>query len=679
MRRRLSSLPSLLLTAVFLAFSLFPSLFPSRGAVAQEATAAVSAYTTSYAYAAGEKVNLEVDMSVPLELRDEDLVVELLVYSTAITRSYLASFREETRRYPLFTRRLATIKPENELGHGSYEIEPSSWGLKAGVYPYEVRLRRKGETIASDLNFLVIMSRDAGYPLNLSLLWTLDFLPPQDALGNTLDGGLAAACSPSQQAPGFLFSLVKTLADRPALRSSFVIPPFIYQQMETMAGKPDAEKGEAGRGAESILASLRRLLESEQVDVVGTTYSFCDLDLFNSLGWAGEVEEQMARGMADMTESGIQPAGFVSPDFRLTDPLLQLMAGKGVAFTVATEGALQASSAGRQLLEGTSISQPVRFAASNGQQITGFVRDTALYEYLRTNPPGDSRHVIQTIVAELAVLQREKPYAIRSCVLAFPPSFLPDREFLEGFYGALDGCPWLQTRRLEELSHDQFPVEGVVVQPPEYTADGSEYALRLAAIRDQAAALSRAIVPEDHPLSRELARLVLLGMHHRFSDGGDVNAATSFLASLGDLMRGELSKISIGRKRSVTLSSTEGKLSVDVTSNLDFPVRATLRLENASLTFPEGARMEVQIEPRENRFVTSVSTPRKGSFLVKIALEIDGLVIDETTTAVNTSIINTLAIILLICLTALVALSLLVRRISRSIRGGKHARGRNAR
>lgn len=670
--RRPSSAPHILLASILIILSLCPPC----GAAAQEATVTVSAYTTSYAYTAGEKVGLEVDLSVPVELRDKDLTVELLVYSTAITRSYLASFREETRRYPLFTRKLATIKPEEELGHRSYEIEPSSWGLRTGVYPYEVRLKRQGETVASDTNFLVIMSPDAGYPLNLSLLWTLDFLPPQDALGNTLDGSLAAACSPSQQAPGFLFSLMKTLEDRPALRSSIVIPPFIYQQLVNMAEKPETEKGDAERGAASILASLRRLLERKQVDLVGTTYAFCDLDLFNSLGWGGEVEEQMTQGMADVTGSGTKPVFFVSPGYRLTDSLLQILAGEGVAFTVATEGALQASSAGKQLLEGTTISQPVRFAASNGQQITGFVRDEALYEYLQENQPGDSRHVIQAIIAELAVLQREKPYAIRSCVLAFPPSFAPDREFLEGFYGTLNGCPWLQTRRLEELGHDQFPIEGVLVKPPEYTANGSEYALRLAEIRDRASALSRAVVPENHPLPRELARLVLLAMHHRFSDGGDLSAANDFLASLEDLLRNELSGISIGRKRSVTLSSTEGKLSVDINSNLDFPIRATLRLENTSLTFPEGTRIQVQIEPRENRFVTSVSTPRKGSFLVKIVLEIDGFVIDETTTTVNTSIINSLAIILLLCLVALVALSFLLRRLSRNIRRGKHAKGR---
>jgi uncharacterized protein HemY len=61
---------------------------------------------------------------------------------------------------------------------------------------------------------------------------------------------------------------------------------------------------------------------------------------------------------------------------------------------------------------------------------------------------------------------------------------------------------------------------------------------------------------------------------------------------------------------------------------------------------------------------------------VDIVLEANGLVIDSTSTTVNTSIINTLAIILLVCVAAIVLLVFLVRRILHAIRSGKHSRGR---
>jgi hypothetical protein len=99
-------------------------------------------------------------------------------------------------------------------------------------------------------------------------------------------------------------------------------------------------------------------------------------------------------------------------------------------------------------------------------------------------------------------------------------------------------------------------------------------------------------------------------------------------------------------------------------------------MDNPNLSFPEGSSRQVTIEPRENRFIFEVDTRRKGSFIVDIVLASGGLIIDSTTTTVNTSIINTLAIILLICLALLVALAVAVRRLLRKYRGGKHSKGR---
>jgi len=118
-------------------------------------------------------------------------------------------------------------------------------------------------------------------------------------------------------------------------------------------------------------------------------------------------------------------------------------------------------------------------------------------------------------------------------------------------------------------------------------------------------------------------------------------------------------------------------MSVDITSTLDYPLeKVTLRMENASLTFPEGNIKEVTIEPRENRFIFDVNTHRKGSFIVDITLESGRSGHRQHLTTVNTSIINSLAIILLVCLAVIFALVILVRRLLRRYRGGKHSRGK---
>lgn len=667
------------LISALLILLLFP--FTGRpGAVAQEEGAKVSASMNAYYYAPGGRAYLDVDLDLPPRVRGDTISLDLLIYPSAITRSYLASFREEVHRYPIARRTLETIPPEAEWTDKEYEIDLNALGLPAGVYPFEVRLTQDGEKLAYDYNFLVIMGPGGGYPLNLSLLWTLDFLPTYDAQGNELDGGLAAACSSSPSETGFLYALAKVLKRTPEVRSNMILPGTTYQDLETLAVRAKGEgSGDREKGAAEVLALLDDMFKGGQVDLVTTSYTFADLDPLAALGWEDDAAKQMELGSGGAGDTGAAGKGFVSPLFHLSDDTLQRIKQNGLEFTVVGGEAVQSSDAGKRLLEGTTLSQPVNFANQNGDVLKAFVRDEALYRYLEGTTQRDAPHMVQSIIAELAVLQREKPYAIRSCVLAFPPSFVPSKEFLEGLYNSLKGCPWLQTRFLSELNRDQFALEGVTLQAPLYGEAPSSYDQRLEAVRNDARSFSSAL-PEGHPLIEELARDILIAENYRFMEEKDVAAAQKYLDSINALIGGEVSRVKIEKKRSVTLSSTQGNLSVDITSGLDYPITATLRLENASLSFPEGnAKNDVIIEPRENHFTFSVNTHRKGSFIVDITLESGGLVLDQTSTAVNTSIINTLAIILLACFAFIVALVVAVRRLSARLRKGKHSKGRGSR
>ena len=659
-----------------LLFLLLAPVAGSRVAKAQNGTTRLSARMSSYYYLPGDRAHLDVDLELPEEVRTDDITLDFLLYSSAVTRSHLASFREGVRRYPIIRRTLETIAPGAEWTDKMYEVDLQALGLADGVYPFEVRLSQGGGKITSDLNYLVIMEPGGGYPLNLSLLWTLDFLPSTDALGKELDGGLAAACSSSPSETGFLYALAKVVRRTPEVRSSMVLPPSTYLDLEALAGAAEKNgSGDAERGAAEIKAILDEAFRGGQVDLLGTTYAFSNPDSLASQGWEDDAASQMRLGLAATEKLGAKGKGFVAPLFRLSDAMLQRMVENGREFTVVGEEALRASEAGTRLLQGTTLSQPVQFVNSNGYLLKAFLRDEALYNYLESTPQRDASHTVQGIFAELAVLQREKPGLVRSCVLAFPPSFVPAREFLDELYGAVKGCPWLQTRHLSELNQDQFPLEDIALRAPVYPEAAPSYIQKLGTVRGAVHAFTAAI-PQDHPWGKSLDRYLLVAENYRFMGDSDAATAQAYLEGIESAVQGEISKVRIEQKRSVTLSSTEGKLSVDITSALDYPLSALLSMHNASLTFPEGNAREVVIEPRENRFIFSVNTHRKGSFIVDIVLETEGLVIDSTSTTVNTSIINTLAIILLACLVAIVALAVALRRLSRKLYGGKHSRGR---
>jgi hypothetical protein len=683
---RACRLPATLAVCLLLLLSL--AVAGGEKTAAQDEVARISASMNSFYYAPGERAYINVDLELSGAARADDCFLELLVYPSAPTRSQLSAFREGTRRYVVVRRTLETISPESEWTDKLYEVDLNALGLKTGVYPLEVRLTQGGgEALATDQNFLVIMDPASGYPLNLSLLWTIDFLPSTDATGTDLDSGLASACSSSTGETGFLYDLTKVMIRTPEVRSSMVLPATTYGDLEALADAAGEEgSGDEEEGASEVLAGLDDMFADNQLDLLSTTYAFADQDILASQGWedfSPEGEEkgddatrQLRMGLDFASDIAAGGKGFVAPLFRLSDLVLQNLVASGVEFTVVGREALESSAAGRRLLEGTTISQPVRFVNSNGYTIKSFVRDDTLYAYLETSQGADPSHVIQNIFAELAVLQREKPYVVRSCVLAFPPGFMPPQTFLGKFYDAVKRCPWLQTRRLSELSVDQFPLEGVALQAPVYPETTSDYMQKLGAVRSDVVDFVKTI-PEDHPLRERLSHSQLVAENYRFTGERDTSAAQAYLNSIEAVIQGETAKVNIDLKRTVTLSSTEGVLNVDVTSSLDYPLeKVTLRMENASLTFPGGNSREVTIEPRENRFVFDVNTHRKGSFIVDIVLESGDLVLSSTTTTVNTSIINTLAIILLVGLAFLVALVVVVRRLLRRYRGGKHSKGR---
>lgn len=664
-------------TLLFILFLAQVVLLPTPPASSQSEETRISVIPDKFFYQPGETAYLRVEITRPEGTPLDDAALLLRLYPSADTRSHLQSFREGCRSYAVFTKRLETLDGESEWESKTFELQLSSLGLSSGVYPFEVRVEKGGETLASDTGFLVIMDPQVGYPLDVVLLWTIDYLPVTDAVGASLDSGLSASCTETPEKKGFLDALVTVLKANPEVKSNLVVPPFIMSDLAGLAEtEVQAETGEeespSGREAQRVLEELQDLYQDENCEISATTFAFSDPTLLISLGWWNDAVQQMELGMETAEEMTWDGKGFVFPGFRLSDGSLQLLVSVGMEYTVVGRETLEYSEAGKRLLEGPTLSQPVNFVNSSGYLLKAFVLDENLFRYLENPPTRDSSHLVQNIFAELAVLQREKPYLERSCILAFPPGFLPGEDFLNKLYSSLKGCPWVRTSLLSDLHAEQPPLEGVALQAPPTEGASTSYTSRLSTVRGRILDLYGAL-PEDAPLREKLLHSLYLAEYHRFMEEDNAAAAQKYLQSLEDMVANEASRVRIERKSSITLSSTEGNLVVDITSGLDYPISCTLSAENHNVTFPEGNRLEVTIEPQENRFILPIETHRKGSFIIDITLKAGNTVIDSTTIAVRTSMINTLAVILLACLAGLVSSAYLARRLYRRVRkGGKH-------
>ncbi|MEJ5185918.1 MAG: DUF6049 family protein [Candidatus Geothermincolales bacterium] len=662
----------ILITAVTVVTLLFS--FPPPASLAQEKTPQgnfiLQVSTDRSWYAPDSTVTLTVKVGASPEEITGATEIMLYIYPSALTRSYLYYFRRGYRPNPRLTKRLGVLSPDKPSSSLTFVFSLSELQLKPGVYPFEVKAITEDGTRASDSGMLVIMELPPGSrPLQLALTWSADFLPPSDFQGTPLDQALDTAADPG--GGGYLFSLLSKMRQY-QVPSSLVLPGQVVAYLERNDGPFFTNGGGSDKQAE-LLSSMRELNELGLLEVVPTTYALADLDLLREEGLEEDGTLQLMEGREALERIGFKLSGLVHPGFRMGPAQLEAALRSGATFSLVSPDVVRESRQGEKLLQGTTLTQPVFFSLQDGQALKCLVVDDILYDLLSSSPRSDPVMQVQDIMAELAVLQREKPSIERGCVLAFPPSFIPGDPFLECLYSSLANAAWLETTSLGTLAERISPVKNVVLSPsPTFRVD-SEFLTRLKDIKEMASAFSAAL-PEDQPLGNALKELVLLLENYRFTEGVNSAAAGRMLESAEGFLQEQVSKIRIIKKKSVTLSGLKGSLAVNVVNDLGFPVKAVMKLENRNLIFPQGQVSEITLLPRENQFVFPVEAQRKGSYVVEITLETKGYVLGRTNLTVNTSMINSLAIILLICLTALLSLISLFRWSNRVMRTGKHAK-----
>ena len=277
------------------------------------------------------------------------------------------------------------------------------------------------------------------------------------------------------------------------------------------------------------------------------------------------------------------------------------------------------------------------------------------------------------ILAETLLIQGEKPAERRICLLSFPDSFRPTGEVLDHLYHALELAPWVETSLPREALSQVSPRSAAALElgrvfekVPPYLSGLEETRERLLQLRDA--------LQEGDPLRETLYAGLLVGEGADLYGGYPEGAGGSFLESLRGWVEGELSGIRIREQGTLTLSGTQGEITVVVSNINTYPVRARLELSARGVDFPQGSYREVVIEPRENTFSFPVATRGKGGFLVDIGLYLGDLKVSEATVNLRTSNINTLAMIFLAVVLFLIALGMALRKMRRWGRRGKHER-----
>ena len=281
----------------------------------------------------------------------------------------------------------------------------------------------------------------------------------------------------------------------------------------------------------------------------------------------------------------------------------------------------------------------------------------------------------QDLLAELAVITRERPSDARHLLLTVPRDWHPDVDVARAQLDALGAAPWVRTQPVSALLGAADPGIDRGTLPEREVREAEERGPEIAAVRtavDRRAGLA-GMVAEPETLLGDVEREVLapVSVAWREDPAGRsaiVDASRAATAVLADAVTVE------PPSDVVNLISTSGDLSVQVRNALPEPVDVTVGLRPTDLRLRVDEPVPVTI-PGESDMLVRVPVHAVQSADLQVTVEVrtpDGTLVDDDTTfpmrvraeweGIGTAILGTL-----------LAIGLVVGLV-RTIRRGRTAR-----
>ena len=389
--------------------------------------------------------------------------------------------------------------------------------------------------------------------------------------GTTATPGAAATFAPT----GRLASLVALSAHRPGV--SWAVDPALV----------DAARG-AGTGGSSWLTALDA--GAAQRDVFALPYADPDLA---ALAHAGETSlaqqaDTLTSALPWVNETGALTGLQLAPDGTTDAATVDLAAQLGASAVVVDPSALAPTE-----LTYTPSSRATVHTPSGS--VAALVPDATLSDLLRA-PAGSSPAVAaQRILAETAVITRERPGEERHVLATVGRDWTPVAAVAAAQLDALASAPWVVMEPLSKLISTASP--GVERAPlPTRVADPSELqAPDVATIASAQRALVTfaSIVHNPAALLDGVQESVLgpLSVGWR----GDTASRASAMATLLTDLRAQRTGLSIIKGSNVTLISQSSEVPISVRNTLDQDATVTLRLKprNSCLAVPHAPTVTV--------------------------------------------------------------------------------------
>jgi hypothetical protein len=479
-----------------------------------------------------------------------------------------------------------------------------------GVYPVRVALLDAGENgnddgdgddeVASLVTHLVRLppAEDDSPPLAVSVLLALGLPPARQP-----DGTVVVDVDRLQD--------VRTIA---GLLGDHTGVPVVLRP------RPDTLETLSDQGVDDVLEHLSTAAGAGQVLAAPAV----DIDV--GAWWAAGLDSEVERLL---TTGRDQVAGAldVRPDRRTwwvepttDDATLARLRAAGVDQLVVAEELLDEIDVDTFTL---ALDRPFEVITPEGALVPAVMDDAALRAHLGST--GDPRLDAHHLLADLALLYFQQPGIPRGVAVSLPddPALIPPA-FLATVLEGIGTAPMLEAGTVDDLLEHADPVRvggsddrsgstltrRLRTRPPpdlgSYLADLEETRQRLAPYLAMAGDAPPAVVSELLEISADRR----LGDDER---SAYLQGALDQVSDLGDA-------VAMPGQPSVTLTSRQGVIPVEVVNRADDPVRVMVRLDSDKLDFPDGDHRVVALDPGPNRLEWEVRTRASGAFPVDLVV-----------------------------------------------------------
>ena len=301
-------------------------------------------------------------------------------------------------------------------------------------------------------------------------------------------------------------------------------------------------------------------------------------------GLDGELATQVARGTAlvshEVTHLPVVPnrQGVWVSERGLDPATLAQLQSDGYSKAIVPSGSVSSAPT-----DG-STAQPFTLSTSTGRTMAAFASSLSARF---AGPAGNPVLAAHQLVAELAQIYYEQPNDDTArAIVAVPPTTWPDDPaFVSALLGALHGNPIIQSVIASNLFATFTDAAGCR-GPCRSLSGGGTGGLPAAAIRTQRQRVNSfaTAAPTAHNLIVPLGDLVLAGESDLLRPGQQA----AVLDNTGSAVDAQLKQLVVAGGQSITLTSQQGRLPIDIVSSAPYPVTATLTVTSDKLLFANG-------------------------------------------------------------------------------------------